>query len=446
MIPLKTPPSTRTQAITTPPPTPSPLRKRFSPQETTTPDGSSELAFKLRPSDPDFPFELAHLDCRLRVPKTYPEQRPVLRVANGNLPRGFAINVERGWDGLVREREGATLLTLIRDISTPPGLGPESPPEATPEPKAAPRPPLAERVFTKEQMADAKAKRALQVRQLEARMGRMPAFRRSADGVVFTLPIEPKRREDLSSGLRSVCTLHLIVPLLYPLQHPRIQLNEADADAAEAVEELFAQKAASQEMLSLTGHLNYLALNLGNLDRQAQAAKAETEKQTVSPRPQGARDAGGAPPAAAAEGGDKGHIQVIARPPEWTMDESEHGWSDSSSEDDVSDADEGQDSTEHSRQEWPQRGTLMTLPSMELQGIELLEIQTLSIGVKCNRCRTRNETTGLKPGAETSSSCSKCTAPLTATFHPQLLHHGSNRACWIDVTGVRAWSPCQASA
>ncbi|PHH60334.1 hypothetical protein CDD80_1609 [Ophiocordyceps camponoti-rufipedis] len=338
-----------------------------------------------------------------------------------------------------RKAETVTLVTFKDTRHLPPPSAPTPPPEPDPKPKAAPRPSLAkERVFSKEQIADAKARRALEVRQLEARMGRMPAFRRSADGVVFTLPVEPKRREDLSTGLRSVCTLHLIVPLLYPLQHPRIQLNEVDAAAAEAVEELFAQKAASQEMLSLTGHLNYLALNLGNLDRQAQAAKAETEKQTASPSPQGAHAGEAPPPPPPSEGGRKGHIQVIARPPEWTTGESEDGCSDSSSEDDVSDADEQEDSTEHASQEWPQRGTLMTLPSLHLQGIELLQILTLSIAIKCNRCRTRNETTSLKPGAETSSPCSKCTAPLAATFHPQLLHQHSNRACWIDVSGGKA--------
>ncbi|PFH59043.1 hypothetical protein XA68_12902 [Ophiocordyceps unilateralis] len=441
------------------------LRKRHSPDEATADDGAAELAFKLRPSDPDFPFELAYLDCRLRVPKAYPDERPELRVANRNMPRGFAINVERGWDRLAREREGSTLLALVnaldrhlekflseqkadtvtlvtfkdtRHLDAAQSVPETATPEPEPEPTPAPRLPIAERVYTKEQMTAAKARRALEVRQLEARMGRLPGFRRSADGVVFTLPIEPKRRGELTPGLRSVCTLHLIVPLLYPLQHPRVQLNEADAADAEAVEELFAQRAASQELLSLTGHLNYLTLNLGNLERQARASKAEAEaeKRVVHLVPEGA-----CPSEAPAPGG-KGHIQVIPRPPEWTVDGSGESCTESCEEDEMSDLEgpdkEGTEQGSGVPREWPERGTLMTLPSVELQGIELLEIRTLSVRVKCDRCRTANEMTGLRPGAETTSGCSKCTAVLRATFSPQLVHANSNRAGWIEVTGGKA--------
>lgn len=45
------------------------LLKRFASKETTFPDGTTSLVFKLVPSDPDFPFELAALRCDVRVPK-----------------------------------------------------------------------------------------------------------------------------------------------------------------------------------------------------------------------------------------------------------------------------------------------------------------------------------------------------------------------------------------
>ncbi|RDA89823.1 hypothetical protein CP533_3016 [Ophiocordyceps camponoti-saundersi (nom. inval.)] len=454
------------------------LRRRFSPEETADVDGVGdvELAFKLRPSDPDFPFELAYLDCRLRVPKCYPDERPRLRVANPHMPRGFAINIERGWDKLVGEREGATLLALVNALdrhleaflseekadtvklvtfkdtrhlhtkaqstTTP---DPVLTPKAEPKPSAGPgRPPLREKVYTKDQVAAAKQRRALEVRQLETRMGRLPGFRRSADGVVFTLPIEPKRRGELSSGLRSVCTLHLIVPLLYPLQHPRIQLNEADAADAELVEELFTQRAASQELLSLTGHINYLALNLSSLEKQARASKAEAQARAEA----GAKERVVPPASNGADASDTqgpeimkgGHVQIIPRPPEWMVDESD-GSSTDSSEEMTGEEDEAEDSSGMeggSAKEWPERGTLIQLPSVELQGIELLQIQVLSIRVKCDRCRTANEMTGLGPGVESTWSCSKCTAELRATFRPQLVHASSNRAGWVEMTGGKA--------
>ncbi|RDA88076.1 hypothetical protein CP532_5317 [Ophiocordyceps camponoti-leonardi (nom. inval.)] len=452
------------------------LRRRFSPDEAADVDGTGdvELAFKLRPSDPDFPFELAYLDCRLRVPQCYPEERPRLRVANPHMPRGFAINIERGWDRLVGEREGATLLALVnaldrhletflseqkadtvklvsfkdtRHLHTKPqstagvtAPGPSPTPKAEPKPSDGPsRPLVRERVYSKDQVAAAKQRRAMEVRQLEARMGRLPGFRRSADGVVFTLPIEPKRRGDLSSSLRSVRTLHLIVPLLYPLQHPRIQLNEAESADAEPVEELFTQVAASQELLSLTGHINYLALNLSSLEKKARASKAEAEAEaerwTVPLASDGAHPTDTRGPGVMKQG----HVQVIPRPPEWTVDESDESDTDSSEE--MTDEDEAGKSSGMeggSGQEWPERGTLIQLPSVELQGIELLQIQSLSIRVKCDRCRTANEMTGLRPGAEATWSCSKCTAVLRATFRPQLVHPSSNRAGWVEVTGGKA--------
>ncbi|MBE3045450.1 hypothetical protein IMZ48_23465, partial [Candidatus Bathyarchaeota archaeon] len=88
------------------------LHRRHAPKESTLTDGTTSLVFKLTPSDPDFPFDLDALECDVRVPAAYPEAPPTLRVRSSGMPRGFAVNVERGWDRLVAEREGATLLAL----------------------------------------------------------------------------------------------------------------------------------------------------------------------------------------------------------------------------------------------------------------------------------------------------------------------------------------------
>lgn len=450
------------------------LRKRFAPQEATVDDGAASLLFKLRPSDPDFPFELSYLDCDLRVPHSYPEQRPELRVRNSNIPRGFGINIERGWQRLVDERRGATLLALVHAldknlesflseqkaetvkfvaIKDTRHLELRQTPQATPqtEPRqAAPsKPYMALESFTRDQIATAKARRAQEVRQLEARMGRLPRFRRSADGVVFTVPIEPKRRSELCTGLRSVNSLHLIVPLLYPLQQLRIQLNEADAADADPVEELFAEKAVEQKHMSLTSHVNYLVQNLLALYEEARASSPEAEEQTV-PQPHRGAPVQGAPvaatsgPSGQAASEHKPHVQVIPRPPEWSGghdgDESDDSYSNTEEEDEpgggVMLQDEGASATAGAQgQDGAQRGTMITLPSVELHGIELLQISVLSISVKCGRCKTSNELTGLKPGADKTSSCSKCATPLGASFSPELVHAHSTRAGFVDVTG-----------
>ncbi|RFU75798.1 hypothetical protein TARUN_6456 [Trichoderma arundinaceum] len=454
------------------------LKRRFSPKESTTSEGETSLAFKLKPSDPDFPFELPYLDCDIRVPEEYPEERPVLLVRNKDIPKGFSINVERGWDKLAEEKKGSTLLALVyaldrnlerflseqkvetiklvsfkdtrhldRAAEQKTSAAVESP---IVEKKTLPTPPpprryIPEPSYTREQIAEAKARRAQEIRQLEARMGRMAQFRRSADGVIFTLPIEPKRRGELPSGLHSVNSIHLIVPLLYPLQQLRVQLNEANAEDAEPIEELFTEKVTEQKQMTLMSHVNYLAQNLHNLAKQARelALKAEKEQAAAvqEQRPQDLDEAPAGPSQPLIK--EKGHIQVIPRPPEWNVgdedDEESDSYSDSDDaedggatlgvEDDGARVPSSYDTVEH--------GTMISFPNIELHSIELLQVSILSLTVKCERCKTLNDMTGLKHGVEKTTSCKKCATPLAAKFGQQLVHENSATAGFIDLSGCK---------
>ena len=92
------------------------LERRFSTTEKVA-DGGSTLSFQLVPSDPDFPFELTGLDCVLRVPDGYPESsRPSLAVSNYDMPRGYQINVEKGFDALAQALPNATLLSYVNAL------------------------------------------------------------------------------------------------------------------------------------------------------------------------------------------------------------------------------------------------------------------------------------------------------------------------------------------
>lgn len=450
------------------------LRKRFSPKESTTSNGATSLVFKLAPSDPDFPFELAHLVCDLHVPEEYPEERPVLFVRNKDIPRGFSINIERGWERLAEERKQSTLLALVYaldknlesflseqkvetvkivsfkdtrhlDAVNRREVGVAEP--AKPVPAPSPRRYVPEPSYSKDEITEAKARRAQEVRQLESRMGRMPMFRRSADGVVFTLPIEPKRRSELPSGLHSVSSLHLIVPLLYPLQDIRVQLNEAEASDAEPVEELFVQKAAAQKQMTLMSHMNFLAQNLHNLVKQARDLALKAEISQVPDTETQATEEGSAEPSKlSSEAKGKGHVQVIPRPPEWTVHHGGAEGEESSSEDytDSDDADDGgamlhdgAGSVQYPSSKPIEHGTMISFPSVELHGLDLLQVSVLSISVKCERCKTPNDITGLKPEVEKTASCKKCATPLAAKYSPQLVHEHSTRAGFIDLSGCK---------
>ncbi|KAK4190989.1 hypothetical protein QBC35DRAFT_488744 [Podospora australis] len=452
------------------------LRRRYSPKEVESGNtGETILLFNITPSDPDFAFDLDHLECELRVPAKYPKQPPRLVVKNTNIPRGFAINIERGWDKLVEEKRGATLLSLtnaldkrLESLLTEPKAEtvkltifkdtrhidsqPTSSASTRPPVKDVPKPPqpvrqrsyVPEESYTKEQIAEAKARRAQEVRQVEARMHRMQLYQKSSDGIIFTLPLEPKRRTDLPPGLRAVRSVQLIIPLLYPLQSLRVLLNDVESEDAEAVEELFAQKAAENKHMSLMSHLNYLAQNMHVLARKVKEAKQAAAKAAVVEATQNLDvEAKEAEHSSTLETG-KGHVHVIPRPPEWGLDGS-------SEEDDSSDEsyDDGEDDEEggaslHKGQPEPstslptqtsEKGTAMSFPSMELHGIELLQVSMLGLVVKCDRCKTLNEVTGLKNNLEKSSSCKKCATPFTVRFRQELVHMNSTRAGFIDVTG-----------
>ncbi|KAH9907492.1 hypothetical protein F4778DRAFT_543259 [Xylariomycetidae sp. FL2044] len=450
------------------------IKKRYSPKQGNLQDGTTNLIFQLKPSDPDFPFELDYLECELQVPPSYPARPPILRVRNKDIPRGFSVNIERGWDKLVEEKQGATLLALTNALdknleaflsaqktetvtlmsfkdtrhidNLPTALGHSPPPAVqSPEPpKSIPAPGkvyIPELSFSQDEIAAAKARRAQEIRQLETRMGRLPSYQRSADGIVYTLPLEPKRRSDLPRGLQSVQSVQLIIPLLYPLQPLRILLNDVESEDAEALEEAFATKAAQQRQLNLTSHMNYLAQNLHLLARQAAAAKKEIPpadvdskipQQSTPDKASGDKDVDG-----------RGHIHVIPRPPEWSYGEEsgESGDSADDSWDSEDDSDDGGVAVDShpvhvsGPAQQVERGTAISFPSIELHSIELLQVSILNISAKCERCKTLNDITGLKPEAEKSASCKKCASPFAIKFRPEMVHLNSVRAGFVDVSG-----------
>ncbi|KAG2731017.1 hypothetical protein G9P44_006166 [Scheffersomyces stipitis] len=64
------------------------------------PQASLYVSFVLRPSDPEFPFDMEKLKLNMTVPPTFPVDRaarPSIVVLNEEIPRGFAANIEIGF-------------------------------------------------------------------------------------------------------------------------------------------------------------------------------------------------------------------------------------------------------------------------------------------------------------------------------------------------------------
>ncbi|KAH0365039.1 hypothetical protein KCU65_g6439, partial [Aureobasidium melanogenum] len=448
------------------------LRRRFAPTEETLGDATL-FKFKLAPSDPDFPFDLPFLDCSLTIPLSYPRAKPSLRITNPEMPRGFQLNVERGFDQIVVDSPNATLLGVFNrlDKQLETLLSGEkadtvkiirntrrAEPPTQPQPAArAPKPQQESMTrstentpsFTTEQKLQAEKKRQTDIRQLVARLGRLPGFIKSPDDVSFTIPFEPTKKNMLPEALRNQKSIRLVVPQLYNLHLPRIEVNGNHDAAARVLEQSFQERVKSETGLNLLAHINYLTQHAHTMSvaRVPTNVPEPQEKSEELPRAEIVVPNSAQPSSAVVDQtSDKAHIHVIPRPPEWNTDGPD-GWSsddsysyDSGDETEEEDAGQSEEPTANTSG-LAERGIMLSFPNLELYGCELLELVSLNITVKCERCkdlldvqRLRNNTKGDVTGMR-DEICKKCANTLAIGFRADLIHQNSVRAGYLDLDG-----------
>lgn len=86
------------------------------------PDSTIYISMCLKPSDPEFPFELDRLQLNISIPANYPKdktQRPKIVVLNDDIPRGFAVNVELGFKRIVTIAQGQLVDEEIELVDGP---------------------------------------------------------------------------------------------------------------------------------------------------------------------------------------------------------------------------------------------------------------------------------------------------------------------------------------
>ncbi|KAJ5669622.1 hypothetical protein N7462_010692 [Penicillium macrosclerotiorum] len=464
------------------------LRRRFHPQEQTNENGST-LSFGMTPSDPDFPFELDALQCVLYVPNSYPGQdRPALTVTNPEMESAFQANVARGFDDIVdfaiRTNARGTLLNwmntldrqlerLLTTLERGPklkfvanlGNGPaksepsqnsnavanppaeiRSKPAPThalqaPAQKAIPRGP----VYTFEQKAQAEKRRSMEAKQLEARLGRLPGFHKRTE-TAFIIPIRPNKQDQLPRSLQSVKTVKLLIPYLYPLEHSAIDIQEVDSAEARSVETGFSQWVENNSQMNIVSQINYLASNMHNF---AKTPLPEIAEQAQHQHIQAEDEASSQPEDGVPvdKVGDRPHLHVIPRPPEWSVPENHSGSdiTDETSFDEDSEADGEEDEEEGGAPvpavaDTPGRGVALSFPFLELYGIELLEVVHLAITVKCERCKESVDIKNVPQISDPKESpkvepCKKCANSMSIGFRKQLMHSHANRAGYLDLYG-----------
>lgn len=467
------------------------IKRRYNAVETASSDGSATLlSFSLTPSDPDFPFDLPKgLRCVLHVPSSYLQpggreegrqegERPWLGVKNAEMGRGYQINVERGFATLVERSPGLGLLGWMKELDK--GLekmlaegkaevvtfvpnnkigarldtGKQPSARSDPvQPKkhntAQPSPPQPR--YTPDQLQAAASRREMETRQVEARIGRLPLFSKSSDGIAYTIPISPRKPMDLPVPLQGVKTVKLYVPLLYPLQHCRIELQGISRDAARKTELGFEKRAQQETETNLMGHVNWLAQNMHLL-----ATAPDPELESEIDHEERMQDLTLEPPKQPAKSthdvDERSHIKIIPRPPEWSTvrTDGEESSNSDDSYDEFSDTDEDEEHgvalppiPESAPTTNPERGVSLNFPNLEVYGIELLELTSLSITIKCERCKESMDISNLRTSAPSNAppskprtqSCKKCASALSITYRHELIHPNSFRAGYLDLEG-----------
>ena len=196
--------------------------------------------------------------------------------------------------------------------------------------------------FTPDERHDAEIRRQIEVGQLEARLGRLPSFSKSSDGIAFTVPISPRKPGDLPVPLQAVRSIKLLVPLLYPMHPCRIELLGVNKEMAHKTESSFNDKAEDNRGLSLIAHVNYFAQYMHTLAIEPDTDNQDLDQAAVFTdglRPEEKKNV--VKHVSEAED-DRSHIKFIPRPPEWTMGSDEE----SESDDDFSDSYDSGDESE----------------------------------------------------------------------------------------------------
>ena len=421
------------------------LRRRYSPEEVSDSHATS-LKFKLQPSDPDFPFELDGLQCTLVVPFNFPKGKPELRVHNSEMERGYQINVERGFEMLAAQFPQKTLLALMNEldkklesllisqkaqtikivanapskVAEPNKISSMSypPTQDTPGPltmSAAPP------IFDNSQKAAATSKRESDVRQLESRLGKQQLFSKSKGGTSFVIPMTIPKPLRLPISLQPLKSIVLLVPESYNLEPCSLAIAEVDSIEAHNVERVFHERAVAHPELSLMSHVNFLAQNMHLM---AIETAPDPMPMAQSAAPSIADGSGRGIQLKEQRGEDivdteKSHVKVIPKPPEWSVTgESESDESTEYDEDsEYSDDEEGGAAVPaQATASVAEVGIALSFPSLELYGIDLLELTIMSLTIKCDRCKDTKDIKGIKAtkeGASSTESCNKCALPMT---------------------------------
>ncbi|KAL1920992.1 uncharacterized protein VTP21DRAFT_11627 [Calcarisporiella thermophila] len=514
------------------------LRFRSSYKTVKSDDQGAVIELDLPPSDPEFPYELESIQLRISLPADYPTTACSVEVLNEDIPKGFARNVERGFEEHVRkDRQKGIHFSLLQNLNwldhnlesllrQPPSStirfvkhspipSPTPPTTTTPSSSISPPPPTnhadksnhpqplnttssagtspsvasPQTAYTPEELASARSRREQEVRQLQTR------FRQTCkvSGSTVSLQITPSdskllERDDLGAAL----LLQIHVPETYPLVPCTISIQNEKLPSwkKENISEAFLKRVQEQPTFSIFQHLNWLDRSLGSLMVLPPPVKTPAQPKAVpTPSPVNA--------SVQTVTGNKAnkkideetrrilerqeltdessryHFYSSDNAPERETHEDEFASSsqsehDSQSNNEVSD-DFGSEDEEEEGNATDQRpstdgaepqqkkGTELRLTNIMMQNIALLQCTLLNLVVRCARCKSTNEVSGITPdkaspavgnvasrkapSAQASeksgrwTTCSTCTSLIGVKYLSDFIHQNSISLGLLQLAG-----------
>lgn len=445
------------------------VRRRFSPKESLS-AGNAILEFRLIPSDPDFPYEISALECILCVPTKFPVEKASLRVANKEMGRGYQINVEKGFQLITESMPRASLLQQlyaldkelekllaapkaetvkivthareVPDISNKTHVssqeaGSSSAPAQNTEPSSI-KPIVSVPSYSEEELAKARQTRKDHIRQFEARMGRLPLFTKSSDGVSYIVPVQPRRAE-LAASLKTIQRIKLIVPERYNLDPCQIELLDVSGVEVGYVQQNFRSLVDESPGTNLFSLVNKVSQTMHIMAKAPYDMRPTSQTSSVNV-PQKQDDVESVQeilPLRKKEITDhKDHIIIIPKPPEWDLadkktkdqgEEDSSSWDDDTDDDDIGNSSEEDHADANTAAHRPERGILVSFPHLELYGIELMELITLSITIKCTRCKEITDVKSIRdssdnPSLVTTVVCRRCSSQMIVGEFPMIIN------------------------
>lgn len=450
---------------------------------------------KLKPSDPDFAFDIEYLEFVLTVPLGYPKHGqalPYILVKNGNIPKGYSINVERGYasiaqaqlgkrslldimlefdkglEGFLQQQKGQTIKLVKfsssgKKTSVESAMNQNSASNNKSNVSSGQNPTTATRsfnfalppVFIPNYIKEETTK---QINLLIARLKDQASIKSVSESeTVVSIKITAGHSEILPQQLNETFTVLLHVPKNYGISPCTIDIP-LDLIEARNIERNFNLHAASAKSWSLLALMNFLTVQLDSLilsDEYIRAplenvvgnensAHSTNENQSYSEE-------------ALSEQDKKLHYSSFDTSTSGNNSVAEHAQNEDNNllheelhHREVSDDNEA--GSEHVDEEasssWEfaplkSSGTALNFVNLELSNVALLECNALSLEIQCSRCKSRAEMHLVSGpyGRESKAVtmlCAKCNHIMAAAFRKNLMFTSNANVGYIDLAGCLA--------